>query len=328
MFRYKDLCQDNVKRFETPFNENFVEVHLTDVSVSPTGDRTWSPVHCILPKRYKHFAERIRNLTIYEDDVWIVTFPKAGTTWAQEMLWLIDHDLDYEKASSVNLQERSVFLEVFAFVTNIDLPDTIALVENMPRPRHIKTHLSLALLPKDLWIVKPKVVYVARNPKDVTISFMHHYKYMHGFKGSQQDFLDGILMDQLIYCPQVRHATEFWRVAKLHHVLFLHFEDMKRSMADVLEKVCKFFGKSFTAEELAHLENHLSFDVMKENKAANNQQLVESTTEAMGIPPHNHKFMRNGQVGTYQRELQREYLDKLDEFIAKQLGGTDFKYGI
>lgn len=110
MFHYKALGPDRT-RFETPYNENFVEVHLIDTSVNPTASRTWSPVHCILPTRYQQFAERIRNLSIYQDDVWIVTFPKAGTTWAQEMVWLIDHDLDYQRASSINLQDRSLFLE-------------------------------------------------------------------------------------------------------------------------------------------------------------------------------------------------------------------------
>lgn len=158
---------------------------------------------------------------------------------------------------------RGNIFRLFAFVTKVEIPDTITLVEKMQRPRHIKTHLPLALLPKNLWIVKPKIVYVARNPKDVTISFMHHYKFLHGFEGSKQDFLDGIIMDQLIYCPQVKHATEFWRVANREHVLFLHFEDMKLKMADVLDKVCEFFGKSFSADQLMQLERHLSFDVMK-----------------------------------------------------------------
>lgn len=111
MFRYNLLDHNEVKRFETPYNENFMEVHLEDTSVNPSGNQCWQPVHCIMPSKYRLHADRIRNLPVYEDDVWIVTFPKAGTTWTQEMVWLIDHDLDYNTASSVNLTERSVFLE-------------------------------------------------------------------------------------------------------------------------------------------------------------------------------------------------------------------------
>ncbi|XP_053689473.1 luciferin sulfotransferase-like [Sabethes cyaneus] len=330
MFQYKQLSRVEVERFETPYNENFLEIHLVDRSVDPTagdGGSAWQPVHCVMPARYCQFAERIRNLTVYEDDVWIVTFPKAGTTWAQEMLWLIDHNLDYKTATAVDLQQRSIFLEVFGFVTNIDLPDSITLVEEMPRPRHIKTHLPLALLPRELWTINPKIVYVARNPKDVTTSFMHHYRHLHGFKGLKQDFLDGILQDRIIYCPQVKHATEFWRVANhRRHVLFLHFEDMKRNLSAVLRQVCAFMGKTYSKKQLAHLEEHLSFEKMKNNKSANNQALVIQFSAAIGKNSNQFTFMRKGQIGAYRNELPEDFSTKFDELISVQLSDTDFRY--
>jgi sulfotransferase len=62
-------------------------------------------------EKYKQYAERIKRLTVYEDDTWIVTFPKCGTTWAQEMIWLVNNDLDYATARQVNLNDRYPFLE-------------------------------------------------------------------------------------------------------------------------------------------------------------------------------------------------------------------------
>lgn len=325
MFRYNSLNPDEVKRFETPYNVDFTEVHLTDTTINSSGDPSWKPVHCIMPAKYRQFANRIRNLTVYEDDVWVVTFLKSGTTWTQEMVWLIDHDLDYNTASAVNLTERSVFLEVVSFITNMDVTDTISHVEQLPRPRHIKSHLPLALLPKQLWTVKPKIIYTARNPKDVTTSLMHHYKHLHGFKGSKQDFLDGILADQIIYCPMVKHATEFWAVSHRDHVLFLHYEDMKKNLGKVLLQVCDFFRKTFTPTQLAKLEQHLSFDSMKENNSANNQTLVTKMEDAMNVSS-DFKFMRKGQVGGYKDELPAEFISKLDELVRDQLRGTGFAY--
>ncbi|EAT42076.1 AAEL006344-PB [Aedes aegypti] len=314
MFRYNYLNHDEVKRFETPYSENFMEVHLEDTSVNPTGNSSWKPIHCIMPSKYRLYADRIRNLTVYEDDVWVVTFPKAGTTWTQEMVWL-----------TVNLNERSVFLEVCAFISNIEKPDTIGKVERLPRPRHIKSHLPLALLPKQLWTVKPKIIYTARNPKDVTTSFMHHYRHLQGFNGSQKDFLDGILADKIMYCPQIKHATEFWALSHRDHILILHYEDMKRNLPEVIQKVCHFFGKSYTKEQLTDLEKHLMFDTMKANNAANNVALVAEVQSGMGIST-DFKFMRKGQIGAYKEELPEEFIVKLDEFIRYQLLGTEFKY--
>ncbi|XP_055530640.1 luciferin sulfotransferase-like [Wyeomyia smithii] len=329
MFHYRRLSRGEVERFETPYNENLLEVHLTDwpVDGSDDDDSKWLPSHCVMPSRYCQFAERIRNLTVYEDDVWIVTFPKAGTTWTQEMVWLIDRDLDYETAATVNLQQRSKFLEMFTFVSKMNLPDSIALVEEMPRPRHIKSHLPVALLPQQLWSVKPKIVYVARNPKDVTTSYMHHYKHIHGFEGAQQDFLDGILQDKIIWCPQVKHAADFWHMAKNRkHILFLHFEDMKRNLMGVLAKVCTFMGKSYSTEQLERLAEHLSFENMKNNKTANNQILVTQAAEAMGRSSDQFKFMRKGEIGAYRSELPVDFSMKMDELIREQLSGSDFKY--
>ena len=38
----------------------------------------------LLPKVFSEkYAERIYNMEVYDDDIWIVTFPKCGTTWTQ-----------------------------------------------------------------------------------------------------------------------------------------------------------------------------------------------------------------------------------------------------
>lgn len=65
----------------------------------------------LLSKQYESEANKIYNFEVRSDDVWIVTFPRSGTTWTQEMIWLIANDLDYEKCSTTPLVERFPFLE-------------------------------------------------------------------------------------------------------------------------------------------------------------------------------------------------------------------------
>jgi Sulfotransferase domain len=50
-------------------------------------------------------------------------------------------------------------------------PDFIA---SLPSPRFIKTHLPFSYLPENL-LDTCKVVYVARNPKDVVVSWFYHH---------------------------------------------------------------------------------------------------------------------------------------------------------
>jgi hypothetical protein len=41
---------------------------------------------CILPEKVKETLERIKLMKVYEDDIWIITNPKCGTTWTQELV--------------------------------------------------------------------------------------------------------------------------------------------------------------------------------------------------------------------------------------------------
>ena len=115
----------------------------------------------------------IRNkLEIYPDDLWIVTPAKSGTTWTQEIVWLIHTNCDVSKAQ-YNQFYRIPFLELGPIRqsgpdrTKYPKPNfkttekneenvksfmahSMDYVRQLQRPRIIKTHLGLELLPKDL----------------------------------------------------------------------------------------------------------------------------------------------------------------------------------
>lgn len=106
------MDSDLARSLITELHDRQIEISLSDTSDIPVvSELGLKSNRCVMTYKYLQFAERIRNLTVYEDDVWIVTFPKCGTTWTQEMVWLIDHNLDYEAAGEVDLIHRSVFLE-------------------------------------------------------------------------------------------------------------------------------------------------------------------------------------------------------------------------
>ncbi len=47
-----------------------------DCIVSVPGD-------LVFPKHFADMAEDIYNMEVREDDVWMITYPKAGSTWTQ-----------------------------------------------------------------------------------------------------------------------------------------------------------------------------------------------------------------------------------------------------
>ena len=126
------------------------------------------PNNVIMPKWYAAIADRVYNFKVRPDDIWIVTYPKCGTTWTQEIVWHIMNDVNKELGQAP-LHIRSPFLEfegihpkgIAARLRNmVDekqleqvnhiFDNTIDLATNAISPRIIKSHMPLEFLPPNL----------------------------------------------------------------------------------------------------------------------------------------------------------------------------------
>ena len=81
---------------------------------------------------------------------------------------------------------------------------TLDQLDKMESPRIIKTHLPFYLLPPNL-LDTCKVVYVARNPKDVIVSYYHHHQIINfqRFEGTLEQFTEFFLNDQGIFKTEI-----------------------------------------------------------------------------------------------------------------------------
>jgi len=112
-----------------------------------------------------------------------------------------------------------------------ELGNSVEQVENMASPRFIKTHLPVPLLPEQLNNVKPKIVYVTRNPKDMCVSYYHYCKLIHGLHGSFEEFCDLFIQGKTPIGPIWDHILGFWEQKDEPNVLFIKYEDMKKVRA-------------------------------------------------------------------------------------------------
>ena len=55
--------------------------------------------------------ERVKNFKVYEDDIWLIGYPRSGTTLMQELLWILANDFDFEGAMKTHIYERAQFFE-------------------------------------------------------------------------------------------------------------------------------------------------------------------------------------------------------------------------
>lgn len=102
MFNIEKPSDEIIKIVET-------KVIVDLVKISSKEDQSQ---FCIMPRKFvNQDLERIKKLEIFEDDIWVVTYPKCGTTWTQEMIWMLGNNLDYATSLSVKLNDRFPFLE-------------------------------------------------------------------------------------------------------------------------------------------------------------------------------------------------------------------------
>ncbi|KAF4533258.1 hypothetical protein B566_EDAN005174 [Ephemera danica] len=72
------------------------------------------------------------------------------------------------------------------------------------------------------------VVYMARNPKDMAVSFYHHnrlFKTQH-YVGDFPKYWNYFQRDLLLWCPYWEHLAEAWEQRHHPNMLFLFYEDL------------------------------------------------------------------------------------------------------
>ena len=87
-------------------------------------------------------AKQIWNFDSKKDDVWIVTPPKCGTTWTQELTWLLLNELNFEKAKEINQYYRAPFVEMGRMRPNDDSEDNPDLTQLEQTHENVKIFMS------------------------------------------------------------------------------------------------------------------------------------------------------------------------------------------
>lgn len=106
MFEYSDIPPQVQERQKCYFFENYVKVLYRDpCHQSSQFEPTW------VTERFKKDAQRIKDFAVREDDVWIVSYPKTGTTLTAEMTRILLSGLNYERIENTDIVQGVSFLE-------------------------------------------------------------------------------------------------------------------------------------------------------------------------------------------------------------------------
>lgn len=281
--------------------------------------------------------EAIKNFELDQNDVWIVTPPKCGTTWMQELVWLIRHNVDLDGAK-INQFFRVPFLELESLVppeeddrkvsyypeneekseetVRLFMSNSLEYARRMEKPRTIKTHLSLSILPDNL-LDTCKVIFVGRNIKDATVSYYHHQK-LGGYTGTFSEFAWLFRNDYVSFNPFMPLILEAWDRRHHPNMFFTTFEDMKADIGQVTDSLISFLGKDKSDINVDKLLSAVHIESFRANKFVNKDK---------EIPPDEagNSFIRKGMVGDWRNYFTPDMNREWDQWIGQTLASSDYK---
>ncbi|KAG5868879.1 hypothetical protein JTB14_028109 [Gonioctena quinquepunctata] len=229
----------------------------------------------------------------------------------------------HKETKAIFLDENRFDVEKYQQVDELDYP-AWKLLDNTSERRFIKTHLPFSLLPPNLLEVGCKIIYIARNPKDVAVSYYHLNRLWRtqGYIGDFTKFWEYFQSDLVAWAPYWEHIREGWTRRNEENILFLFYEDMNKDLRNVIDTVSTFLGKKYSEEQYHILENHLRIDNFRKNKSVNTDHLKD-----LGILIRNEKgFIRSGKTGGWKTYFDEEMNSRADRWIAENLKSWDLQF--
>ncbi|MEO0540381.1 MAG: sulfotransferase domain-containing protein [Cyanobacteria bacterium P01_A01_bin.105] len=224
-----------------------------------------------------------RHLTVLPTDTFLVSYPKSGNTWLRFLvanLWWCDR----KPVTFQNLEQ---------FVPDI-YRNTDAQLLALPQPRRLKSHESYTAS-------YPRVIYVARDPRDVAISYYHHLIKVRKLPESTpianwiETFLTGQSHPQ--FGTWADHATGWLSQQGKPDFCLVKYEDFIHQPQVPLAQVARFMGAPADESHLQRVIELSAADRMRQLEVASGWQPFD------GDMRQDKRFVRAATSGHWQTEL-------------------------
>jgi hypothetical protein len=224
-----------------------------------------------------------RNLEVWPDDVFIVSFPKSGNTWTRFLI--------------ANL----VYPETPADFSNINrlTPDPEAMskreLAGMPRPRIVKSHHYFD--PR-----YPRIIYIVRDPRDVLLSTYHFQRKRRVIDDQYplEKYVSRFLTGETSPNGSWGDNVASWLVTRQSHpgFLLLRYEDMLVDTAQELSKAAVFLGIGSDPERIANAVSRSAASSMRKLEKSQAKLWSSTRDTRQDIP-----FVRAAKSGGWRAEL-------------------------
>lgn len=139
--------------------------------------------------------------------------------------------------------------------------DSFAVADDLESPRTLKTHLSVPFLPKELFVQKPKVVLIYRDPSEAAVAYYDLCCAIGCYSGTKEDFIESFMNSGGPFLPVWQHIASFNEYfANKDNIICLEYSRFKSKMCveNSVKDLCKFLGKPIPgATIIGKVKQHL-----------------------------------------------------------------------
>jgi hypothetical protein len=233
-----------------------------------------------------------RNLAVFPDDTFVISYPKSGNTWTRFLVSNLAYPKTPADFSNIN--------------TLIPDPESLSKreLESSPRPRILKSHTYFD--PRF-----PRIIYIVRDPRDVAVSEYHFHRKR---RLVPDDF------------PIAQHVTNFvkgtttqyaswgenvvsWLMTRGHRpgFLFLRYEDLLADTFSEMKKVAQFLAVPSSDALIRQAIERSSTERMRELEKT--QALTWSSIKEtrQDIP-----FVRTARSGNWRTDLPESAIAEIE----------------
>jgi len=290
------MKHEEIRDFISPVER--IQNNLADKLIQPL---VWMSNRILALIRELKFFQYCLKFGQREDDIYVCTYLKSGTTLMQMILYqMTTHgEIDFDHIYDVSPWIRN---DVFRGKKPL----------HFPSPRIIKSHDPYHDFEKG---TKGKFVHVIRDGKDVAVSFYHQNK---NYVNPDLDFKDNFRRFFVKRGPMNWfHYTKCWLENKKgFDIMYVRYEELLENKEQVVNKLAVFLNIQLTPEILQRTLERSSFEFMKQHEDKFGEQPVERVYN---------QFIRKGKMGEgeeYLNEEQKKFFheqhDKLLSNLLKQ----------